>query len=273
MARIFLCFVSLFFAVGVSAKNANAIWYVFQPSAHSVFSDENIAVVCHIESRLRTPKTRLQASSFIPEQTPPYPVLWISIINKTSERVYIDLGDCYVMRNQDALAFLDIPEVIPQNWWKDAEAYNEGVSILDAPKVVAIEPNGSVILTDLFLFTPGVESAMDNLIRFKKFFGQQACLSNVFSNVDEDTVFEYDEMQTLFTIGCGISYSKKEDLSDKQIVCPTYYVSRLYGYWMNISGLGLNKMVVGLNAKRELIANQCRESNLEDFEIIYMWAR
>lgn len=269
MARIFLYFVSVFFAVGVSAKNANAIWYVFQPSAYSVFPDENISVVCHIESRLR----RKVPGPTVPERTPPYPVLWVYITNKSSERVYIDLDDCYVMRNQDALAFLDIPAAIPRNWWKDAEFYNEGVSILDAPRVVAIEPNGSIVLTDLFLFTPGVESAMDNLIRFKKYLGQQFCLSNVFSNVDEDTVFEYDEMQTLFTIGCRISYSKKDDLSDKQAVSPSYYVSRLYGYRMNLWGMGLNKKVTtGLNSMREFIAQQCRESNLEDFEIIYMWA-
>ena len=277
----------------VNAKKANAVWYFLAKTDSSISQDENISVQYGIYTKFANENYNLG----------PYPTMRIKVINKTDSIIYVDLGTSYIKKN-DIATVIFTPTItstmtgqsmsVGVNMGAVADAVGiggmvgtalggvnvggtKGASVATttyAQRFVSVPPRSAILLEDIPILTPGSEKALGDLFYFKKVgMGKQKrlwCLSYKFDDVESGKTTEYNEENTLFTIGCYLNYSFSEDFRKSNGVETVYYVKKLAGSSMSTFPPG--------NDKEFDIIDDCfpqwrNEVKKGDLEVIRLWAK
>lgn len=142
-----------------------------------------------------------------------------------------------------------------------------------AQRFVSVPPKSAVLLEDVPILTPGSEKALGNLFYFKEMGkGKQKrlwCLSHKFDDVESGKINEYDEQNSLFTIGCYLNYSFSEDFRNSTGIETTYYVKKLIGSSVSTFP-GNNKE---FNIMDETFPEWRNEVGKGNLELIRLWAK
>lgn len=277
----------------VNAKKANAIWYFLAKTSSSISQDENISVQYGIYTKYANENFNLG----------PYPTLRIKVTNKTDQIVFIDLGTSYLKKN-DIATVIYTPTITSTmtgqsigtsvNMGAVANAVGiggmvgtalggvniggtKGSSVTTttyAQRFVSVPPKSSILLEDIPILTPGSEKALGDLFYFKEMGkGKQKrlwCLSNKFSDVESGKTAEYDEGNTLFTIGCYLNYSFSEDFRKSSGIETMYYVKKLVGSSVSTFPPGNDKEFDIMDESFPQWRNEVEEGKLE---VIRLWAK
>lgn len=277
----------------VNAKKANAIWYFLSKTSSSISQDENISVQYGIYTKYANENYNLG----------PYPTMRVKVTNKTEQIIFIDLGTSYLKKN-DIATVIYTPTITSTmtgqsigagvNMGAVADAVGiggmvgtalggvniggtKGSSVTTttyAQRFVSVPPKSSILLEDIPILTPGSEKALGNLFYFKEMGkGKQKrlwCLSNKFNDVESGKTTEYDEENTLFTIGCYLNYSFSEDFRESNGIETVYYVKKLVGSSMSTFPPGNDKEFNIMDKIFPQWRNEVEEGNLE---IIRLWAK
>lgn len=276
----------------IHAKKASAVWFFLEKTSTTVSDDENISIQYGIYTKFANTDYNLG----------PFPTLRIKVTNKTDKIIFIDLGTSYIKKN-DVASVIYTPTItstmigqsvgIGVNAGTIANAVgiggmvgtalggitvggSKGSSVTTstyAQRFVSVPPKSAVLLEDVPILTPGSEKALGNLFYFKEMGkGKQKrlwCLSHKFDDVESGKINEYDEQNSLFTIGCYLNYSFSEDFRNSTGIETTYYVKKLIGSSVSTFP-GNNKE---FNIMDETFPEWRNEVGKGNLELIRLWAK
>lgn len=277
----------------MDAKKANSVWYFLAKATSSVSEDDNVSVQYGIYTKCANENYGLG----------PYPTMRIKVTNKTNKIIFVDLGTSYLKKN-DIATVIYTPTItstmtgqsigVGVNMGAMVDAVgiggmvgtalggvnvggNRGTSVTKttyAQRFISVPPKSSVLLEDIPIFTPGSENALGDLFYFKEIGkGKQKrlwCLSNKFNDVESGKIIEYEEENTLFTIGCYLNYSFSEDFRNSSGIETVYYVKKLVGSSMTTFPPGNKKE---FNIMDEAFPEWRVEVEKGNLEVIRLWAK
>ena len=261
-------------------KKANIFYLLYQFKNGSIIGDDNLSVEYKIIGYMDDSKLTSSKVNLVPEEDPTKPhfnySLKVILQNKSDKTIYIDLGNTYISRGEEATAYY-IPSATSTgketstggsvNLGSISNAIGVGGaagSILSgvnvggsssnlsttttySQRIISIPPKSKKTLENQLIFPLGSESLYNNNIQSKK----AGCYIDTFTplenKIKEGDSLEFDENNSPINFSSYITYSFHENCTETSFLNTQMYIKQIIGFrctyniWTGLSNKDYDK--------------------------------